>query len=84
MKNRIASHQRRLRCGEVYSTRRPEIARAITSCWISEVPSKINTVFGDSGGGKSWISLWAMVEQMLRGNDVVPPKIRKKGLFVDF
>jgi hypothetical protein len=25
----------------VYSTRRPEIARAITSCWISEVPSKM-------------------------------------------
>jgi archaellum biogenesis ATPase FlaH len=34
-------------------------------------PGKINTVFGDSGGGKSWISLWAMVEQMLSGNDVV-------------
>ena len=25
----------------IYSTRRPEIARAMTSCWISEVPSKI-------------------------------------------
>jgi hypothetical protein len=24
-----------------YSTRIPEIARAITSCWISEVPSKM-------------------------------------------
>ena len=27
--------------GVFYSTRRPEIARAITSCWISLVPSKI-------------------------------------------
>ena len=26
---------------QIYSMRRPEIARAITSCWISEVPSKI-------------------------------------------
>ena len=24
-----------------YSTRRPEMARAITNCWISLVPSKI-------------------------------------------
>ncbi len=24
-----------------YSTRRPEIARAITNCWISDVPSKM-------------------------------------------
>ena len=29
-----------------YSTRRPEIARAITSCWISEVPSKMVWLFG--------------------------------------
>ena len=28
-----------------YSTRRPEIARAITSCWISEVPSKMVWIF---------------------------------------
>ena len=26
---------------QIYSIRRPEIARAITNCWISEVPSKI-------------------------------------------
>jgi len=26
---------------ENYSTRRPEMARAITNCWISLVPSKI-------------------------------------------
>lgn len=25
----------------VYSTRGPDIARAITNCWISDVPSKI-------------------------------------------
>jgi hypothetical protein len=24
-----------------YSTRKPEIARAMTNCWISEVPSKM-------------------------------------------
>ena len=27
--------------GEIHSMRRPDIARAITSCWISLVPSKI-------------------------------------------
>ena len=26
---------------QIYSIRRPLIARAITSCWISDVPSKI-------------------------------------------
>ena len=28
-----------------YSSRIPEIARAITSCWISDVPSKIVMIF---------------------------------------
>ena len=36
---RPASSQSVLRA--LYSIRIPEIARAITSCWISEVPSKI-------------------------------------------
>ncbi|NBP42521.1 MAG: hypothetical protein EBU68_07040, partial [Actinobacteria bacterium] len=34
-------------------------------------PGKINTVFGDSGGGKSWMSLWVIVEQMMLGNDAI-------------
>ena len=29
------------RSSQIYSIRRPEIARAMTSCWISDVPSKI-------------------------------------------
>jgi len=40
-----------LRCGGVYSTRIPETARAMTSCWISDVPSKIvcNSVREEQG-----------------------------------
>jgi archaellum biogenesis ATPase FlaH len=34
-------------------------------------PGKVNTVFGDSGGGKSWMSLWVIVEQMMLGNDAI-------------
>lgn len=34
-------------------------------------PGKINTVFGDSGGGKSWLSLWVIAEQMMRGRDAI-------------
>jgi len=34
-------------------------------------PGKVNTVFGDSGGGKSWMSLWVIVGQMMLGNDAV-------------
>ena len=34
-------------------------------------PRKINTIFGDSGGGKSWMSLWVIVEQMRLGHDAV-------------
>ena len=33
---------------EYYSIRRPEIARAMTSCWISDVPSKIVWIFGET------------------------------------
>ena len=29
----------------IYSIRRPDMARAMTSCWISEVPSKIVWIF---------------------------------------
>ena len=31
--------------GWLYSMRRPEIARAITNCWISLVPSKMVWIF---------------------------------------
>jgi len=41
MTSRIASCHRHLRRADDYSTRIPEIARAMTNCWISEVPSKI-------------------------------------------
>lgn len=34
-----------------YSTRKPEIARAMTSCWISDAPSKI--VWNLPGGMKA-------------------------------
>lgn len=34
-------------------------------------PGKVNTVFGDSGGGKSWMSLWVIVEQMTLGYDAI-------------
>ena len=34
-------------------------------------PGKVNTVFGDSGGGKSWMSLWVIVEQMMLGKDAI-------------
>ncbi len=41
----------------IYSMRRPEIARAITNCWISDVPSKIVwfTVSGFPGLPRWWI-----------------------------
>ncbi len=34
-------------------------------------PGKVNTIFGESGGGKSWMSLWVIVEQMMLGNDAI-------------
>ncbi len=38
----LQAHQERVELEEqLYSMRRPEMARAITSCWISLVPSKI-------------------------------------------
>jgi len=34
-------------------------------------PGRINTIFGDSGGGKTWYALYIMSEQMRAGHDVV-------------
>jgi hypothetical protein len=34
--------ERRRQCPGCYSMRRPEMARAITSCWICSVPSKMS------------------------------------------
>ncbi|NDE80889.1 MAG: hypothetical protein EB037_08225 [Actinobacteria bacterium] len=39
-----------------YSTRRPEIARAITSCWISEVPSKMVWILASRCMRSTWYS----------------------------
>lgn len=32
---------------------------------------KVNTIFGDSGGGKSWLSLWVIAQQMLAGHHAI-------------
>ena len=39
----------------IYSIRRPEMARLMTSCWISDVPSKIVWIMsGVLGGGTAY------------------------------
>ena len=34
-------------------------------------PGRINAVFGDSGGGKTWYALYVMAQEMLMGRDVL-------------
>ncbi len=54
-----------------YVKPRPLIGDVAGSDVAMFYPGRINTIFGDSGGGKTWYALYVMSEEMRAGHDVV-------------
>lgn len=54
-----------------YVKPRPEVGKVDGSDVAMFYPGRINTIFGDSGGGKTWYALHVMGEEMRAGRDVV-------------
>lgn len=56
---------------EGYETPTPTIGEVAGSDVALFYPGRINSVFGDSGGGKTWLALMLAVEVLRSGRDVV-------------
>lgn len=54
-----------------YVKPRPVVGSVAGSDIAMFYPGRINTIFGDSGGGKTWYALYVMSEEMRAGHDVV-------------
>lgn len=54
-----------------YVKPRPVIGEVKGSDVAMFYPGRVNTIFGDSGGGKTWYALYVMAEEMRAGHDVV-------------
>lgn len=54
-----------------YEKPRPTIGKVNGSDVAMFYPARINAIFGDSGGGKTWYALYVMSEQMREGRDVI-------------
>jgi len=50
---------------------RPDVCMVAGSEYGLFYAGRINAIFGDSGGGKTWVALWAIKETIERGNDAV-------------
>jgi hypothetical protein len=54
-----------------YVKPRPLVGSVAGSDIAMFYPGRVNTVFGDSGGGKTWYALHVMAEEIRAGHDVV-------------
>jgi hypothetical protein len=54
-----------------YEPPRPTVCMVEGSEYGLFYPGRINAIFGDSGGGKTWVALWAIKEAIANNKDAV-------------